>query len=236
MGGPMRTSFSRAVLRGTLAGALSTLLICGAIGQASAEDDDELPDVKVMRSIMKGLGLKKPGEENQIEYRERSPLVIPPSLDLPAPETTSIVDKNPAWPDDPDLKARREAKKHQRRSVDWEEDSRALTPRELDRPGASRTVATNRTGAEQKSGEEAVNQISPSALGYKGGLWKLKSFMGFEPEEETATFEHEPKRTDLTQPPPGYMTPSTEQPYGVGKEVVKNKATNIYDRAAGDPR
>ena len=47
--------------------------------------------------------------ENQgIEYRERSPLVVPPKLDLPPPAGTTAEVKAPNWPKDPD-DARRKA-------------------------------------------------------------------------------------------------------------------------------
>ena len=35
--------------------------------------------------------------------------------------------------------------------------------------------------------------------------------------DDVANFTGEPPRTALTDPPPGYQTPSPEQPYGVGK-------------------
>jgi len=40
-------------------------------------------------------------------------------------------------------------------------------------------------------------------------------------------FTGEPKRTDLTAPPPGYQTPSPDQPYGPGK-AGPAKPTNDY--------
>ena len=52
---------------------------------AQAADDEVTVDQKFMRGIMEGLGLKRDGEE-MINYRERSPLVIPPSRALPPPE------------------------------------------------------------------------------------------------------------------------------------------------------
>lgn len=228
----MRTVQRHAFVRAALVGTLSAVLVCGGIGHALAEDDDELPDQKVMRHIMQGLGLKRPGVDKDIEYRERSPLVVPPTRDLPPPETTSAVDQNPAWPDDPDVKARREAKAKQRirQGVDWEAEGRAIPRRELDRPDATRTA-----GAEPgstKSVEESSKPIKPSELGYGGGLFSWRSLIGAEPAEEYGTFTREPERTDLTQPPPGYLTPSAAQPYGVSKESEKRKATPA-DQAVG---
>ena len=45
---------------------------------------------------------------------------------------------------------------------------------------------------------------------FSSTLWAAK--------EEYATFTGEPPRASLTEPPPGYRTPSPNQPYGVGKQ------------------
>ena len=47
-------------------------------------------------------------ENRGIEYRERSPLVVPPKLDLPPPAAASAEVKAANWPKDPD-EARRKA-------------------------------------------------------------------------------------------------------------------------------
>ena len=48
----------------------------GSFAQAADDDDDELLDTKIFRGILKGLGLRK-DEPTGIDYRERSPLVLP---------------------------------------------------------------------------------------------------------------------------------------------------------------
>jgi hypothetical protein len=40
-------------------------------------------------------------------------------------------------------------------------------------------------------------------------------------KSEYGTFTGEPTRTSLTDPPPGYLTPSADQPYGVGPAQKK---------------
>ena len=78
-------------------------------GAARAGDDDEDDDMtfeeKLIDNLMTGLGAKsmeKPG----IEYRERSPLVVPPKLDLPPPAATEAA-VAPNWPKDPDERRRK---------------------------------------------------------------------------------------------------------------------------------
>ena len=83
-------------------------------------------------------------ENRGIDYRERSPLVVPPKLDLPPPESCKSEIKDPNWPKDPD-EARRKAaiaarKKGKPRSST--EAARPLTPSELN---VGRTAAPART-------------------------------------------------------------------------------------------
>ena len=40
-------------------------------------------------------------------------------------------------------------------------------------------------------------------------------------DDEVAKFTSEPPRASLTEPPPGYQTPSPDQPYGLGKATTK---------------
>ena len=42
-------------------------------------------------------------------------------------------------------------------------------------------------------------------------------------EEEVAKFTGEPPRASLTAPPPGYQTPSPDQPYGVNAKACPSE-------------
>ena len=64
--------------------------------------------------------------------------------------------------------------------------------------------------------------LSPSQLGYTGGFSGL--FGGS--KTETAPFKEEPTRDSLTQPPPGYQTPSPNYAYGTGPKESLNKEYN----------
>ncbi len=48
------------------------------------------------------------GGGNDIEYRERPPLVVPPAMKMPKPQER-VAERNPAWPNDPDVAAKRAA-------------------------------------------------------------------------------------------------------------------------------
>ena len=75
-----------------------------AAGPVRAGDDDEEDDrtfeEKIIDNIMTGIGGTNM-ENKGIEYRERSPLVVPPKLDLPPPAGTAAEAKAPNWPKDP---------------------------------------------------------------------------------------------------------------------------------------
>jgi hypothetical protein len=69
--------------------------------------------------------------------------------------------------------------------------------------------------------------LSPSELGTKGNIF---SNMFGSNEPEAAKFTGEPPRTALTEPPPGYQTPSPDQPYGAGKQKPASNTPGDYLR------
>ena len=196
---------------------------------ARAADDDVSVDQKFMRSIMDGLGLKRDGEAT-INYRERAPLVLPPSRDLPPPERSDAVTANPAWPKDPDV-ARRKAEAAMERdrniSDERELEQNPLRPDQLTPGGRAKS---KKKQAQTDNGYDAPasgfgSQLLPSQLGTSTSSVFGTMFGG--KKEETAKFTGEPPRASLTDPPPGYQTPSPDQPYGVGKATAA-KPTDIY--------
>ena len=72
------------------------------------------------------------------------------------------------------------------------------------------------------------NQLLPSQLGASSSS-VFKSMFGGQ-KEETAKFTGEPPRASLTDPPPGYQTPSPDQPYGLGKAAPPKPADNYTTR------
>jgi hypothetical protein len=49
-------------------------------------------------------------------------------------------------------------------------------------------------------------------------------------KEEYGTFTGEPPRASLTDPPPGYQTPSPDQPYGIPPDGKPAKASTLGER------
>lgn len=187
-----------------------------AAGAARAQDDDEDDQTfeqKIIGNIMAGIGGTNM-DNRGIDYRERSPLVVPPKLDLPPPESVKSEIKDPNWPKDPDEQRRKAAiaarKKARPQSV--EEAARPLTPSELN---VGRTAAPVRTSNDPiQPGASSSPMLSLKELGYNGGLFGI--FKGN--SSESAPFKGEPERQTLTEPPPGYQTPSPNFAYGTGPQ------------------
>jgi hypothetical protein len=200
-----------------------------AAGPVRAGDDDDEDDKtfeeKIIEGIMAGIGGTNM-ENKGIDYRERSPLVVPPKIDLPPPASASAEVKAPNWPKDPDEQRRKAAAAARKKdNKDPALQARILTPAEL---AVGKTAASKPTSSDPITpGTNNNNPIlSPSQLGYNGGFSGL--FGGN--KSETAQFKSEPTRESLTMPPPGYQTPSPNFAYGTGPKESLNKE---YNPAAG---
>src|SRR3954469_9843274 len=85
-------------IRTRLPVAVAAAAACAVVafsGAGLAQDDELTFEQKMIRNF---LG----GHRKNLEYRERPPLLIPPSTELPAPEASASLRKSPAWPNDPD--------------------------------------------------------------------------------------------------------------------------------------
>lgn len=211
----------------TMLGLVLTASVLAVPAPARAGDDDVPLDTKIFRSVMKTLGFKGP-HDSEITYQERAPLVIPPDSNLPPPQSPgAAVASNPNWPKDPDV-AR--GKIDATRSRDYatteqiEREENPLSPHDL-APGRSRRTAIQGPDNSQPTTYGVASPMSPKELGYKGSL--LGTLFAKD-KPESAKFTGEPKRTSLTEPPPGYQVPSPDQPYGVGKGASTPKADNNY--------
>jgi hypothetical protein len=196
---------------------------------ARAADDDVSIDQKIYHGIMEGLGLKRDGEPT-INYQQRAPLAIPSNRELPPPERgDAVTANNPSWPKDPDA-ARRKAQaaidNDRNISDEREREQNQLRPDQLT-PGrrAQKRQAAKDDGY-QAPASGFGNPLSPSELGYKGGVLEALGLRSSK-KEETTKFTGEPPRALLTDPPVGYQTPSPDQPYGLGK-AAPPKAADYY--------
>lgn len=236
MGITMRNRRSNRQRAAAFAGILAVALAmtAGAGGAfANDADEDEAIDTKIFRRVMRELGFKR--SEEGIEYRERAPLVVPPSRDLPPPQSEGPSARNPDWPKDPDVARRKEAtaaeKAKLRRSSDTSlEDSRPLRPDELNKGRAQASPAAAGAGAAGPTAEEASRPLSPSQLGGSKNIFDTIFSAVTPARPEISSFTGEPPRTSMTAPPPGYQTPSPSQPYGIDVPRETSKPSTLEQR------
>ena len=214
-------SMMRALRLAAIVLGIGLVMSANAARAQDADEDDSTFEEKIIKQIMTGIGGTNM-ENTGIEYRERSPLVVPPKIDLPPPASAAAEAPVPNWPKDPEVRKRKEAKAARAKdNKDPREAARLLTPSEL---AVAKTAPAKREAETNMPGDPGTNAIlSPSQLGYDGGV--MGFFKGN--KTESAPFKGEPTRDTLTMPPPGYQTPSPGYAYGTGpKESLVNKEYN----------
>lgn len=200
---------------------IGLVMTAGAARAEDDDDDDKTIEEKIIGGLMAGIGGTNM-ENRGIDYRERSPLVVPPKLDLPPPASTSPEVMAPNWPKDPDMQRRKAAiAARKKENKEYREAIRPLTPAEL---AAGKTAAPARTNNDPiQPGFGSNNPVlSPSQLGFNGSF---SDFFGGN-KAESAPFKGEPPRESLIQPPSGYQTPSPNFAYGTGPKESLNKEYN----------
>jgi hypothetical protein len=221
----------RRILTAGMAALSLVLVLSGPLaGKAYAADDDDDDESIETKFIKKFLGVNN---RDSIDYKERPPLVVPPNLNnLPRPENNAVAN-SPAWPKNPEeveRKKRAAVQKNQRRRS-HEEEGRALTPAELEGgrlAGAGRVQ--NPTGP-QDAEADGRRMMRPGELGTKGNF--LQNLLKDSSKPEVAEFKGEPSRSNLTQPPTGYQTPSAAHPYGLTPRQEKAKPYDLTRRGEG---
>jgi hypothetical protein len=200
---------------------LAVMLLSASQAMAEDDDDDTPFEEKLIKSL---LGADKAS----IDYRERSPLVVPPTATLPPPETSKAI-ADPAWPKDADVQRAKKTKKRDPREdqKDW---GRALTPDQL--AGRGPTGSGGLGAPTSRQNEDAVTgrPLLPNELGARGNIF---GSLFSKDSNETAVFPGEPARENLTDPPPGYLTPSPNYPYGLMPSKEAPKPATLDDRAVG---
>jgi hypothetical protein len=221
-------ALSRALRLAAIALGIGLVMTAGAARAQEDDEDDKTFEEKIIEGIMAGVGGTNM-ENKGIEYRERSPLVVPPKIDLPPPASASADVKAPNWPKDPDEQRRKAAiAARKKENKDPAEAHRTLTPSELNK---GKVAASARTSDDPiQPGTNNNPMLSPAQLGFTGSLGDL--FGGN--KMETAPFKGEPTRDSLTQPPSGYQTPSPNFAYGTGPKESLNKEYNPVAGKYGD--
>jgi hypothetical protein len=200
------------LLRIALGASFAALTVCAQSSVARAGDYDDPSGQTFGSQILKAVGLPDPDHpEYEINYSERSPLVVPPNRNLPAPISSNHEPAN--WPQDPDA-LKHKASKAEKVHVEGDrviDEGRPLRPDEL-------TPKAN--GSNSASSGDTIEQP------HKSSLFTFDWFR----KEEYGTFTGEPARASLTDPPPGYQTPSPDQPYGIPPERKGYKPQTLGER------
>src|SRR6201995_2336394 len=167
------------------------LLMVVAARAGDDDEDDKTFEEKIIEGVMKGVGATNMTNSN-IDYRERSPLVVPPKIDLPPPASASTEKAAPNWPKDPDearrraeIAKRKKDKKDTRDAGQMSRDaSRVLSPSELNAAGQRPTTTASdaRNSDSAKPGDVGGNPLLPSDLGCTGGFMGM--FKGNKAEQK----------------------------------------------------
>jgi hypothetical protein len=214
-------ALTRAARISAIALGIGLLMTSHAARAGDDDEDDKTFEEKIIEGVIKGMGGTNM-DNTGIDYRERSPLVVPPKIDLPPPQDTPKEAKAPNWPKDPD-EARRKAQiaARKKENKDPMYQSRILSPDELNKGRTAPNSGPVTPDSVVPGGEPGATAIlSPSSLGFDGS--RLTSmFKGN--SAEIGQFKQEPPRDSLTQPPAGYQTPSPNFAYGTGPKESLNK-------------
>src|SRR5688500_15158929 len=194
----------------------TTFMVAAIPAQAQGEHDGF--DIPGIRRVLSAVGLRD--DKPPIDYRERSPLVVPPSTSLPPPMSGNVAAPN--WPVDPEIKEQRmrnAASKVPGATGDpVVDDGKPLLPSEHAKGRAKRGVAPGPI-------TEFPN-VSQKELGTPNVFSFFSKALSSTEKEESKPFTQEPPRASLLEPPPGYQTPASTYAYGVGKKDNKPTAKN----------
>jgi hypothetical protein len=169
------------------------------------------------RELMEDIGLQK-RTQHKMDFSERAPLVLPPSTDaLPPPEEGgSLASVNPNWPNDPET------------AKALEDEEREKIPQHLRRKyreDAGRDIyeIQRKERESRASGEAATTPKAYDTSFDRNRVLTPEELKAAQKKQAEAPAQVyvEPERGRLTDPPPGYRSPSAAQPYGPGEKDKK---------------
>ncbi len=183
-----------------LAIAVLGLSACSALGTSVADDDPEteVPNVSMGRAVMEGLGAV-PSRKTAIDYTPRAPLVVPPSKTaLVSPADPKRLEASGTWPEDNDLKTRKNLADAAAREA-GREDKDQLPASEL----LAVRVPDARSGSSDITKSDSDRRrVMPSQL---GAMPRDKSSRLYDGSGQ-------PVRRALVEPPVSYLQPAPGVP------------------------
>ena len=209
---------SATLWRAAIGVAFVSLVVGLDTSTARAADDDT--NASAWSKFMQTLGLKKGPDDPDIDLTERSPLVVPPSRDLPPPVADAAA-PTPDWPKDPKVKPR---KHHKANVVPPAADGAATVQTAPPPPYVKRTWYNPATWFNSEeyatfTGEPARDSLTDPPSGYRTPSPDHPYGIGPEKKAKpnTATATPAAAAPAATQPatPPGApqpVTPAAAQP------------------------
>jgi hypothetical protein len=180
-------------------------LVAASLAAASFMSSAQAEEGELVKNLLGALGVI-PEDKGGIDYRERAPLVLPPRMELrdPAPPGSTQT-RNPQWPNDPDVAARKRQAAESRLPItetqayrmDEGKDTR-LTVQEM---RAGRHAGAGLTATPQARTD--ANWVHPDVL--RAQHQQQQRLMGPVAGGETG-------RRALTEPPSAYRQSATGQP------------------------
>jgi hypothetical protein len=166
----------------------------------------------LFQNLVKGFGLFGT-DKADIEYKQRAPLVVPPSSSLPRPQEAGA-NRSAAWPDDPDVARRRADRDSSNILFQNSESYRANT-----RPLLTQDELRRGRVAGTPNGPDGIvpdhsnynNQIQPIRVG--------REMAARQAQTDTSNLQYgtEPARRYLHEPPTGYRRPAATAALGPGQ-------------------
>ncbi len=223
--------------------AVVPLVIGLSAGAARAGDDDRSFSEKIsdgFYGMIRGTNMDNRG----IDYRERSPLVVPPTLDLPPPAASSGEAQISNWPKDPDERQRKAVIAAKKKSAPPPARVQVVTagaagaveaarPINIAPPAEEPTVASTPRPAyaNDRNGTARIDPVydqpgdlftsGSSVISGWGNSVGLGGLFGSSKSDAVAVQPGtEPVREALTQPPIGYQTPSPKYVYGPEEKSI----------------
>jgi hypothetical protein len=165
------------------------------------------------------------GKDGNIEYRERPPLVVPPASTLPRPQEPAST-RNAAWPNDPDVAARRAAGRNSllpaTEREKYRENQRPLLSQEELRRGR---LAGQAVGNKEFQTTATFDEnIGPIRIGKEMAARRTQE------SADQLVYGTEPERKFLYEPPVGYRRPAGTAPLGPGRAAPREDTQAIGQR------
>ncbi|HEY5795432.1 MAG TPA: hypothetical protein VIU82_10480 [Bosea sp. (in: a-proteobacteria)] len=162
----------------------------------------------LFKNLMEGVIGGRPGDD--IEYRQRPPLVVPPNSVLPRPQDPASR-RNAAWPNDPDVAKRRADAAAARAPVssnpNWRNNP-MLSQEELRRGRTTRDAGAPVIAEDHNNYN---NQIAPIRIGREMATRHNQA------AADQLVYGEEPPRRLLSEPPVGYRRPAGSAALGPGQ-------------------